>query len=850
MRFSFITLIILLLAVSTLRSQNENVGIGTTSPHPSAKLEVHSTTQGILIPRMTCEQRDDIESPADGLLVFITDTCDNGDPPGLFYFSLISLVWKPVININLQSGNTLDESYDEGGDGAGRMITVDAGSVKLDGTAANTTLEVSNTSAKGIDVNTTTGIGVDISVAGGDGIYITNTVSEGIEVKTMGTGRSFFAENITANADNVMEINMGGTSGGTYYDIGGRAGYFTLLSGSSPRPALHGHTLGSTYGVLGMTDVFSNANLEPLPSAGIAGLCVSTADRNGVSGLARGGTGVWGRTAKENTWSALTLAKKAGVFGQAGLGFGQSGENSLFAGLIGYTVSGMGVIAHNEGVGHGVVGIAKGASATTQAGVWGMVQEGEWAAHTVEFPWLDGASSKGKVAILGQAKFDIGIWAESQDKIGLVATIGPKYGSAGLPSGPDKIAIVGTSAHAEGIAGLFANTVGSTKPTMRINSLSSSVGLHLLHDLDGGRAMIIQNALPTPPNVLPPGGKQALIVQQNICDFSAVDIRLDCDMSMASAMNVSHLGKGKVVSISQLNAMSIDAGMTVLHAGLGKTSHFEGTNAMNTMPSVEIVNAGKSNGLKITNLNDMSTYSLFVENVAGSPGAALGGVAHFKQSAGSTAAAQTVLISSSTTTAGHKTLVVTPADLMKTAAEFNGKVDILGDLTTAKDVTLTTGKLEVASGDLEVGNDATIGGSLTVTEGLTVSGSGMTITGNSTINGNLGIVGTMTAATCVCPSDIRYKHNIVNVPEALAKIDQINGVYYDWKTQEYPDKQFSDERQIGLIAQELEAVFPELVYTGADGYKSVNYAAMTAVLVEAIKEQQRMIEELRGMIVK
>ena len=57
---------------------------------------------------------------------------------------------------------------------------------------------------------------------------------------------------------------------------------------------------------------------------------------------------------------------------------------------------------------------------------------------------------------------------------------------------------------------------------------------------------------------------------------------------------------------------------------------------------------------------------------------------------------------------------------------------------------------------------------------------------------------------------------------------------------------FSGEgRNIGFIAQELEKEYPELVVTGEEGIKSVAYDKMTAVLVEAVKEQQKQIDELR-----
>lgn len=81
------------LAVGTLQAQNDNVGIGTVSPDPSAKLDIESTEGGILIPRMNTVQRLLIANPAEGLLVYDTDVdC-------FFYFNLASGAWE-----NLCSG--------------------------------------------------------------------------------------------------------------------------------------------------------------------------------------------------------------------------------------------------------------------------------------------------------------------------------------------------------------------------------------------------------------------------------------------------------------------------------------------------------------------------------------------------------------------------------------------------------------------------------------------------------------------------------------------------------------------------------------------------------------------------
>ena len=93
-------------------------------------------------------------------------------------------------------------------------------------------------------------------------------------------------------------------------------------------------------------------------------------------------------------------------------------------------------------------------------------------------------------------------------------------------------------------------------------------------------------------------------------------------------------------------------------------------------------------------------------------------------------------------------------------------------------------------------------------------------------------------------SDARLKTDIRPIDTPLSKIMTLNGVYYMWDRQNYPQMSFSNDRQIGLIAQDVEAVFPELVTTDANGYKQVDYERMTAVLIEAIKEQQIKIEHL------
>ena len=108
------------------------------------------------------------------------------------------------------------------------------------------------------------------------------------------------------------------------------------------------------------------------------------------------------------------------------------------------------------------------------------------------------------------------------------------------------------------------------------------------------------------------------------------------------------------------------------------------------------------------------------------------------------------------------------------------------------------------------------------------------------VNGSGTYTGTWTQA-----SDERYKKNVMPINNSLQKIQQLNGVTYEFRKEEFPEKNFDYGKQIGLIAQDVEKVLPELVKTDSEGYKSVAYQNMVAVLVEAVKEQQEVINELK-----
>ncbi len=91
-------------------------------------------------------------------------------------------------------------------------------------------------------------------------------------------------------------------------------------------------------------------------------------------------------------------------------------------------------------------------------------------------------------------------------------------------------------------------------------------------------------------------------------------------------------------------------------------------------------------------------------------------------------------------------------------------------------------------------------------------------------------------------SDRRFKENVEPVVSALGKVTKLKGVTFTWNRKDYPKRFFSDKRQIGVIAQDVETVIPEVVHTDKDGFRSVEYDKLTAVLIEAVKEMDKKID--------
>ena len=99
---------------------------------------------------------------------------------------------------------------------------------------------------------------------------------------------------------------------------------------------------------------------------------------------------------------------------------------------------------------------------------------------------------------------------------------------------------------------------------------------------------------------------------------------------------------------------------------------------------------------------------------------------------------------------------------------------------------------------------------------------------------NLVVTGTVTAQ-----SSIVLKDNVETIPNALSRVLNLRGVEWDYKS--------NGTHNLGVVAEEIEKEFPCLVHTGDDGIKSVAYANIVGVLIEAVKDLKKEIDQLRGV---
>ena len=131
-----------------------------------------------------------------------------------------------------------------------------------------------------------------------------------------------------------------------------------------------------------------------------------------------------------------------------------------------------------------------------------------------------------------------------------------------------------------------------------------------------------------------------------------------------------------------------------------------------------------------------------------------------------------------------------------------------------------------------------------------ITGGGL-IVGATTSTTTNGLIRATNDVIAYYSSDRRLKTNILNIPNALEKVSMLNGVTFDWKEFEAnKNKEIhaNEGHDVGIIAQEVEAIFPEIVDNRKNGYKAVKYDRLVAVLIEAVKELNTKVKILENQL--
>ena len=182
----------------------------------------------------------------------------------------------------------------------------------------------------------------------------------------------------------------------------------------------------------------------------------------------------------------------------------------------------------------------------------------------------------------------------------------------------------------------------------------------------------------------------------------------------------------------------------------------------------------------------------------------------------------------------------TQGQLFSVSDSFTGTIFAASDISGIPSIeVIDTGLVKLAQ----------YNGQVSISTGTAVSGSALTVYGIISTLGTSGEIRASSEITAYYSSDARLKENISVISDPIAIIKQINGVYFDWtaehiKNRGGEDGYFVRKRDIGVIAQEVEKVLPEVVATRADGFKAVKYEKLVALLIEAVKSQQTTIEIL------
>ncbi len=313
--------------------------------------------------------------------------------------------------------------------------------------------------------------------------------------------------------------------------------------------------------------------------------------------------------------------------------------------------------------------------------------------------------------------------------------------------------------------------------------------------------------------------------------------------NLVTGGGVTGLGRNTLVSNTATNATAIGTGALFANT-IGSHNVAVGTSALGAN-----VDGGSNTAIgyfALKNANGNSNVGVgefsLVSNTIGSSNIGIGVNALSSNTTGSgnVAIGANVLNLIRPTTGGSNTVIGNNATFADTDAMVgSGNITLLGANTKAIGLLSADANAYMTA----VGAGANVSSIDTIVLGRATDNVviGQTMNGPQQfyVNGTAG--GTSGYAVS---SDARFKMNVEPLSSAMAKIQKMQGVSYEFNHRAFPSRKFETGRQFGFIAQQIEPIAPEIVRTDNEGFKSVQYSQLVPLLVEGMKEQQSILKHL------
>ena len=296
---------------------------------------------------------------------------------------------------------------------------------------------------------------------------------------------------------------------------------------------------------------------------------------------------------------------------------------------------------------------------------------------------------------------------------------------------------------------------------------------------------------------------------------------------------------GQVITRNQVDASTDISNLTTTNVSEGSNKYASTTNVKSALnANLGTLTIGDSND-EITIPGNLTvtgtTTTNNVETVSTSNGVIFeGNVADENEVtllAGTVTADRTITLPDATGTVALTSDIPTNNNELTNGAGYITSFDI----TTQTDSKyLRSNATDTASGVITFSNTAA---SSDKTSGAVV------VTGGVGIGGDLNVGGDVVA---YASSDERLKDNIELISNPIEKVQSLKGVTWNWNDDASETQKSTPN--VGVIAQDVEKVLPQLVHDRDNGFKGVDYAKLTGLLIEAIKDQQKQIDELKSKL--